>query len=201
MDLDREELLSELRREASGCRACDLWRRGTQTVFGAGPAHARAMLVGEQPGDREDIEGLPFVGPAGQVLDRVLEAAGIKRDDVYLTNAVKHFKWVEGRGNRRLHKKPNVSEMSACFQWLERELAVLKPHVVVCLGATATRSLLGPKLSVTRDRGKVLHPDFAPQALVTAHPSSILRQQSEEERRLAEAALEADLTVAARLLR
>jgi DNA polymerase len=158
------------------------------------------MLVGEQPGDREDIEGLPFVGPAGRVLDHALENAGLQREDVYLTNAVKHFKWVEGRGTRRLHKKPNVSEMSACFQWLEREIDLVQPQVVVCLGATAVRSLLGTTVSVTRDRGKVLHPEFAPLALVTAHPSSILRQQSADERRQAEADLEADLAVAVELL-
>jgi uracil-DNA glycosylase len=158
------------------------------------------MLVGEQPGDREDIEGEPFVGPAGLVLDRGLEAAGLRREEVYLTNSVKHFKWVEGRGDRRLHKKPNVAEMRACRPWLDQELALVQPRMVVCLGATAAQALLGSKVSVTRDRGKLFHPEFAPLATVTVHPSSVLRQRSDEERRAARQGFEADLTQVAALL-
>lgn len=194
------QALAELRRVAATCQACDLWERGTQTVFGAGPPTARVMFVGEQPGDREDLEGEPFVGPAGRVLDRALEAAGIARVDVYLTNVVKHFKWTQTRGMRRLHKRPNVGEMTACRPWLESELLVVRPELVVCLGATAAQALLGSKVSVTRDRGKVFRPSFAPLATVTVHPSSILRQQAEEERHRAQAEFEHDLAGVAALL-
>jgi uracil-DNA glycosylase len=183
----------KLRRAAAGCRACELWRHGTQTVFGAGPASAAVMMVGEQPGDREDTEGEPFVGPAGKVLDRALGEAGIDRGDVYVTNVVKHFKWKPGRGKRRLHQKPNAEEISACRPWLDSELAVVKPAVVVCLGATAAKALLGPGFRVTRDRGTFVEPDFAPLATGTVHPSSILRIQDDDERRLARDELAEDL--------
>jgi uracil-DNA glycosylase family protein len=176
--------LKGLQEAAAGCRACPLWRGGTQTVFGEGRVAARVMLVGEQPGDREDIEGHPFVGPAGRVLDRALEEAGIDRGDAYVTNVVKHFKW-KPRGKRRLHQKPNSEEIAACRPWLNGELKVVKPEVVVCLGATAAKALLGPSFRVTRERGKFVEPDFAPLATATVHPSSILRVQEDEERRIA----------------
>lgn len=166
--------LPALRQAAAGCRACDLWRRGTQTVFGAGPAPADVMLVGEQPGDQEDVQGQPFVGPAGKLLDRALEAAGIDRGRVYVTNVVKHFKW-EPRGKRRIHAKPNAAEVAACRPWLESEIAVVKPRVIVCLGATAAQALLGKSFKVTRRRGEFVATDFGPTALATVHPSSILR--------------------------
>jgi DNA polymerase len=173
--------LPSLREAAAGCQACDLWRRGTQTVFGEGARHARVVFVGEQPGDYEDREGRPFVGPAGKLLDKALETAGINRDEVYVTNAVKHFKW-EPRGKRRIHKKPNAAEISACRPWLEAELRVLQPQVVVCLGATAAQALLGKKFRVTQDRGKLLSSDVAAHVLATVHPSSLLRAPDEETR-------------------
>jgi uracil-DNA glycosylase len=185
--------LAKLRRAAADCRACPLWRTGTQTVFGAGPPSARLMLVGEQPGDREDRAGEPFVGPAGDVLARALEEAGISRRDAYLTNVVKHFKWRAGRGKRRLHQRPNAEEVSACRPWLDSELAVVRPEVVVCLGATAATSLLSSKVRVTRDRGRFVETEFAPAVTVTAHPSSILRIPERDERAEARAALTADL--------
>jgi uracil-DNA glycosylase family protein len=176
--------LKGLRKASAGCRACQLWRGGTQTVFGEGRARARVMLVGEQPGDREDLEGHPFVGPAGKVLDRALEEAGVDRADTYVTNVVKHFKW-KPRGKRRLHQKPNAEEIAACRPWLDGELKVVKPEVVVCLGATAAKALLGPSFRVTRDRGTFVEPEFAPLATATVHPSSILRVQGDDERRAA----------------
>ena len=192
--------LTSLRRAAASCRACPLWRTGTQTVFGAGPARARVMLVGEQPGDREDRAGEPFVGPAGEVLERALEEAGIERRDVYITNVVKHFKWRQGRGKRRLHQRPNAEEIEACRPWLESELDVVRPEVVVCLGATAAKALLGSEVRVTRDRGNFREADFAPAATVTVHPSSILRIEDDEERREARRELAADLRNVARRL-
>jgi uracil-DNA glycosylase family protein len=191
----------KLRRAAAGCRACELWRGGTQTVFGAGPASADVMMVGEQPGDQEDKEGEPFVGPAGKVLDRALDEAGIDRGDVYMTNAVKHFKWKPGRGKRRLHQKPNAEEISACRPWLESELAVVKPRIVVCLGATAAKALLGGGVRVTQDRGTFVEPDFAPLATVTVHPSSILRIRDDDERRVARIEFTDDLRSVAERLR
>jgi DNA polymerase len=191
--------LTGLRRAARGCTACPLWRTGTQTVFGEGLKRARLMLVGEQPGDREDIAGRPFVGPAGRLLDDALVEAGIERADAYLTNAVKHFKW-EPRGKRRIHQKPNRSEISACRPWLEAELAVVAPEVLVCLGATAAQALLGRKVRVTRDRGRLLESTLAPAALATVHPSSILRAPDEAARRSERAAFVDDLRVAANLL-
>jgi DNA polymerase len=166
--------LATLREAAAGCRACDLWRRGTQTVFGEGRARAAVMLVGEQPGDQEDLQGRPFVGPAGQLLDRALAAAGIDRAAVYVTNVVKHFKW-QSRGKRRIHTKPNAAEIAACRPWLESEIAVVRPSVIVCLGATAAQALLGKSFKVTQRRGEFVPTDFGPEATATVHPSSILR--------------------------
>ena len=170
-----------LQKAAQGCRACDLWQRGTQTVFGDGAAHAKVILVGEQPGDKEDLEGKPFVGPAGALLDKALVEAGIDRAKVYVTNAVKHFKW-EPRGKRRIHKKPNAAEIAACRPWLEAEIAVLKPKVVVCLGATAAQALLGRDFRVTQHRGEFLESPIAPHVMATVHPSSILRAPDDETR-------------------
>ena len=191
--------LTGLRRAAEECTACPLWRTGTQTVFGEGLKRSRLMLVGEQPGDREDLAGRPFVGPAGRLLDEALAEAGIARADAYLTNAVKHFKW-EARGKRRIHQKPNWSEIGACRPWLEAELAVVAPEVLVCLGATAAQALLGRDVRVTRDRGRLLESALAPAALATVHPSSILRAPDEAARRGERAAFVDDLRVAANLL-
>jgi len=171
--------LPKLRQAAARCRACPLWEHGTQTVFGAGSRSSVAMFVGEQPGDREDREGAPFVGPAGRVLDDALAQAGIDRQAVYVTNAVKHFKW-EPRGKRRIHAKPSWSEMAACRPWLEAELAVVRPEVLVCLGATAAQSLLGRQFRVTKQRGEWLDSDLAEHVTATIHPSAILRQRDAE---------------------
>src|SRR5215475_3428082 len=160
--------LAELSEAAASCKACDLWKRGTQTVFGEGKRRARVMMVGEQPGDKEDLQGRPFVGPAGAVLDRALAAAGIDRDDVYVTNIVKHFKW-EPRGKRRLHKKPNAIEISACRPWLEAEIRAVKPQVVVLLGATAAQGILGRNFRVTEHRGKLVDSSLAPYVIATVH--------------------------------
>jgi DNA polymerase len=173
--------LPKLREAAADCRACPLWEHGTQTVFGAGRRDAVAMFVGEQPGDREDREGAPFVGPAGRVLDDALAQAGIDRSAVYVTNAVKHFKW-EPRGKRRIHAKPSWSEMTACRPWLEAEVAVVRPNVLVCLGATAAQSLLGRQFRVTKQRGEWLESDLAEHVTATIHPSAILRQRDEQSR-------------------
>jgi DNA polymerase len=173
--------LSKLREAARQCKACDLWKLGTQTVFGEGSPHAKVMFVGEQPGDKEDLEGRPFVGPAGRILDRALEAAGIDRQEVYVTNAVKHFKW-EPRGKRRIHKKPNQLEILACRPWLEAEISVVKPEVIVCLGATAAQSLIGKGFKVTEHRGELIPHQLAPRVTATVHPSSILRAPDEQSR-------------------
>jgi uracil-DNA glycosylase len=191
--------LPKLRAEAARCRACDLWRRGTQTVFGEGRRTARILLVGEQPGDREDLEGRPFVGPAGLLLDRALEEAGIARTDAYVTNAVKHFKW-EPRGKKRIHQKPNAVEIAACRPWLEAELAVVKPEVLVCLGATAAQALLGKAFRVTKSRGVFVASPLAPRVLATVHPSSILRAPDDEARHREYTSFVRDLKVAARQL-
>src|SRR2546422_7723161 len=172
---------SAVREAAKNCEACHLYKRATQTVFGEGPKGATIMLVGEQPGDYEDVAGKPFVGPAGKIMDRALEEAGIKRDEVYVTNTVKHFKW-EPRGRRRIHQKPNSREIAACRPWLEAELRLVKPKLLVCLGATAAQAIFGPAFRVTRERGKVLPSEFAPKVLATVHPSSLLRQPDEESR-------------------
>jgi uracil-DNA glycosylase family protein len=187
--------LTALRRAAGGCRGCDLWRDATQTVFGKGPAKARLMLVGEQPGDREDLEGEPFVGPAGALLERALEGAGIARDEVYLTNAVKHFKW-RPRGKRRLHQTPRAGEVEACKPWLRAEVEAVRPQVILAMGATAARSLFGSSVRVTKDRGKQLESLLAPVAMVTIHPSAILRVREHDEREQALAELVDDLEAA-----
>ena len=174
--------LDEVRDISKGCKACDLYKRGTQTVFGEGPPRADVMMVGEQPGDAEDIAGQPFVGPAGRLLDRALEEAGIDRSRVYVTNVVKHFKW-EPRGKRRIHAKPNAAEIGACRPWLETEIALVKPRVLVCLGATAAQALLGRGFKVTKQRGEFVPSPLAPLATATVHPSSILRAPDDESRR------------------
>jgi len=172
---------SVVREAAKDCEACHLYKRGTQTVFGEGPNRAAMMLIGEQPGDYEDVAGKPFVGPAGKIMDRALEEAGIDRSQVYVTNAVKHFKW-EPRGKRRIHQKPNSREIAACRPWLEAELRIVKPNLVVAMGATAAQAIFGPGFRVTRERGKVLSSKLAPRVLATVHPSSLLRQPDEESR-------------------
>jgi uracil-DNA glycosylase len=192
--------LTSLRDAARGCRGCPLWKTGTQTVFGEGLARSRLLLVGEQPGDKEDLSGRPFVGPAGRLLDDALDEAGIERKDVYVTNAVKHFKWT-ARGKRRIHQKPNWSEIAACSPWLEAEVAVVKPDVLVCLGATAAQALLGRGVRVTRDRGRPLESRLAPLAFATVHPSSILRAPDDETRQRERALFVDDLRVAATALR
>jgi DNA polymerase len=166
--------IDALRAAAETCRRCPLWARATQTVFGEGPDRARVLLVGEQPGDEEDLSGRPFVGPAGRLLDRVMAEAGIDRSQAYVTNAVKHFKW-EPRGKRRIHQKPNDREVAACHVWLEGELGRIQPEILVCLGATAGQALLGKQFRVTRDRGRWLDSDLAPHVMATIHPSAILR--------------------------
>src|SRR5438876_7436423 len=173
--------LRNLKEAAAGCTACPLHETGTQTVFGEGSTKARVVFVGEQPGDQEDLAGKPFVGPAGKLLDRALEDAGIDRTQVYVTNTVKHFKW-EPRGKRRIHQKPNAREIAACRPWLEAELRVVRPKLLVCLGATAAQAIFGPSFRVTRDRGKVLASQFASKVVATVHPSSLLRQPDEESR-------------------
>lgn len=173
--------LDSLREAAKDCRACDLWEKGTQTVFGEGAQHARVLFVGEQPGDKEDLAGKPFVGPAGGILNEALAEAGIDRKQTYVTNAVKHFKW-EPRGKRRIHKKPNSIEIAACRPWLDAEIAVVRPEVVVCLGATAAQALLGRTFRVTQQRGKLLPFVGEIQALATVHPSSILRAPDDDAR-------------------
>jgi uracil-DNA glycosylase len=184
--------LAELRAAAAGCKACDLWKLGTQTVFGEGKATALVMMVGEQPGDKEDLQGRPFVGPAGAVLDKALAAAGIDRGDVYVTNIVKHFKW-EPRGKRRLHKKPNAIEISACRPWFEAEVRAVNPQVVVLLGATAAQGILGRDFRVTQHRGEWLHSGIAPHLMATIHPSAILRAPDHEARHDEMARFVADL--------
>ena len=175
---DPERTLARLRDEAERCRNCDLWQNATQTVFGTGGPRAEVMFVGEQPGDKEDRVGEPFVGPAGQLLDRALEEAGIDRSKVYVTNAVKHFRW-EARGKRRIHKKPNAKQIQACHPWLESEINVIQPKLVVCLGATAAQALLGADFRVTKHRGEVIDRDGLPPVTATVHPSSILRARDD----------------------
>jgi uracil-DNA glycosylase family protein len=191
--------LPKLREAAADCKACDLWKTGTQTVFGEGAKKAEILFVGEQPGNDEDLAGRPFVGPAGRVLDEGLEEAGIDRTLAYVTNVVKHFKW-EPRGKRRIHAKPNWAEIAACRPWLDAELEVVKPKVLVCLGATAAQALLGRQFRVTKQRGVPVESDLAPHVIATVHPSSILRQETEEDRKAAMAQFVADLKVVAKLL-
>jgi uracil-DNA glycosylase len=186
--------LAAAREAAAGCRGCSLFRKATQTVFGEGASEAEVMLIGETPGDREDIVGRPFVGPAGQLLDRGLEAAGIERTAVYVTNVVKHFKW-EPRGKRRLHKRPLPSEIGACLPWLRLEIDLVRPSIVVCLGATAGQALFGNTFSVTRERGRFLSSPYAPFVLATLHPSALLRIREAAERAAAFDSFVADLAL------
>ena len=184
--------LPDLREAAAGCQACDLWKSGTQTVFGEGAGASEIMLVGEQPGDKEDLSGRPFVGPAGKLLDDALEAAGIDRSRAYVTNIVKHFKWVP-RGKRRIHKKPGMGEINACKPWLEAEIRAVQPKALVCLGSTAAQGLLGKDFKVTQRRGEVVESPLAPVVMATVHPSSILRAGDDEARKLEMKAFVEDL--------
>src|SRR5438093_11365523 len=192
--------LGSLREAAADCRACDLWERGTQTVFGTGRRRAKVMLIGEQPGNEEDLTGKPFVGPAGRLLNDALEEAGIDRSQTYVTNVVKHFKW-EPRGKRRIHKKPNAQEITACRPWLEAEIALVKPKVIVALGATAAQALLGPKFRVTKQRGELIESTLAPYVMATVHPSSILLAPDDETRRLEHHRFVADLKKLANVIK
>jgi len=191
--------LSAFRNAAANCKACDLWERGTQTVFGEGARRAEVVFVGEQPGNEEDLTGKPFVGPAGRLLDDALSEAGIDRVQTYVTNVVKHFKW-EPRGKRRIHKKPNAREITACRPWLEAEIALVKPKVIVCLGATAAQALLGPKFRVSKQRGEFIKSTLAAYVVATVHPSSILRAPDDETRRTEKRLFIADLKRIARVL-
>jgi uracil-DNA glycosylase family protein len=197
--LPEKHTLEALREAAAVCRGCHLWRPASQTVFGEGLKRSRVMLVGEQPGDKEDVAGRPFVGPAGQELDRGLEAAGIPRDDAYLTNVVKHFKFEE-RGNRRIHQTPKRFEIEACKPWLAEELRAVKPEALVFLGATAAKALLGSSFRVTQHRGELLDFELAPVVAATIHPSAILRQRDHESRYAERAAFAEDLRVVAQAL-
>ncbi len=179
--MPRKQTLPALKKAASGCEGCELYKFATQTVFGDGPVTARVLFVGEQPGDREDLVGLPFVGPAGKLLDKALLEAGVKRNDVYLTNVVKHFKY-EMRGKRRLHKKPRQIEVNACYPWLEAEIKAIGPDIIVCLGATAARAMLGRSFKITKQRGEFFQYKTGQQIVATVHPSSILRAPDEESR-------------------
>ena len=193
--------LLKLRTAATTCRGCHLWTLGTQTVFGEGPAHAPVMIVGEQPGDQEDRAGHPFVGPSGRLLDRALEEAAIDRGDVYVTNAVKHFKWERGeKSARRIHKKPNDAEIRACHPWLEEEIRLVKPHVIVCLGATAAQAIMGKTFRVTKQRGKPVPAPNGSVVIATVHPSSVLRAPDAEARAQAERDFLADIKKVARYL-
>ena len=196
---DRPSVKS-VREAAKDCQACELWKRGTQTVFGEGSPKAQLMFVGEQPGNEEDLTGHPFVGPAGKLLDRALEAAGIDRSSVYVTNVVKHFKW-EPRGKRRIHKKPSAREVAACRPWLDTEIELVKPRAIVCLGATAAQALLGRQFKVTAHRGELIPSALAPLVLATVHPSSLLRAPDDETRRKETLRFVEDLKVVAAYLR
>jgi DNA polymerase len=191
--------LQQVREDARACRDCPLWANATQTVFGAGDPHARVMLVGEQPGDAEDKKGLPFVGPAGRLLDRALEAAGVDREHVYVTNAVKHFKW-QLRGKRRLHKTPAQREIDACHQWLEREIELVGPRVIVALGATAARAVIGKDFKVSLMRGRFVESPLAPHVFATFHPSALLRLRDEAEKEAAFDQLVSDLRLIGKAL-
>jgi DNA polymerase len=192
--------LTGLKNAAADCKACDLWKKGTQTVFGEGGRRARVMFVGEQPGNEEDLTGKPFVGPAGRLFDSALEEVGIDRKQTYVTNVVKHFKW-EPRGKRRIHKKPNSTEIAACRPWLEAEIAVVKPDVIVALGATAAQSLLGPQFRVTKQRGEFIESTLAAYVMATVHPSSILRAPDDETRQLEYRRFVDDLKKLARVIK
>ena len=194
--------LATLKAAAGRCKGCDLWQRATQTVFGEGATHARIMLVGEQPGDKEDIAGHPFVGPAGKLLEESLRAAGLDRRDVYLTNAVKHFSWTASeRGKRRIHKKPRYSEIRACRPWLDAEIAIVRPQAIICLGATAAQALLGADFSVMRRRGQFIPSSLAPRVLATVHPASILRAPDAASRQAQKDAFINDLQIVVREVR
>jgi DNA polymerase len=191
--------LKQVREIAGGCEACDLYKNATQTVFGEGRLKAKVMLVGEQPGNEEDLAGKPFVGPAGRLLDKALEEAGIERDLAYVTNVVKHFKW-EPRGKRRIHARPNAAEITACMPWLQTEIRLVHPEVLVCLGATAAQAILGRQFKVTQQRGEVVESALAPRVVATVHPSSILRAPDDETRRTETHRFVEDLRVVARLI-
>ena len=191
--------LKAFRDAAADCKACDLWKRGTQTVFGEGTRRAEVFFVGEQPGNEEDLTGHPFVGPAGRLLNDAMVDAGINRAQTYVTNVVKHFKW-EPRGKRRIHKKPNSSEITACRPWLEAEIALIKPKVIVCLGATAAQALLGPRFLVSKQRGQFIESTLAPYIMATVHPSSILRAPDEETRHIEKRRFIDDLKKVARVI-
>lgn len=197
--LPERKTLHSLKDAARQCRGCPLWRNATQTVFGEGGAKAPLMLVGEMPGDREDLAGQPFVGPAGRLLDVALERAGIERTDAYVTNVVKHFKWTP-RGKRRLHKTPSVAEVAACLPWLEAEIELVHPRVLVCLGATAAKALLGKEFLVSRERGRFISSPLAPCVLATVHPSSLLRMREHEAQEEALQRFVADLGLAKQAL-
>jgi uracil-DNA glycosylase len=199
-ELPETRSLGAWRDAAAHCRACDLWKNATKTVFGEGRRTAKVVFVGEQPGDKEDIAGRPFVGPAGRVLDEALEAAGIDRASVYLTNAVKHFKWRQA-GKRRLHEKPNRSEIAACRLWLDAEIGILKPQMIVCLGAVASQALISPKFRVTQQRGKLIPSTLAPHVMATVHPSSILRAPDDAARERERRLFVADLRAVAKVIR
>jgi uracil-DNA glycosylase family protein len=199
-EIPETKSLGAWREAAAHCQACDLWKNATQTVFGEGRRSAAVVFVGEQPGDKEDLAGKPFVGPAGRILDEALAAAGIDRATVYVTNAVKHFKW-RAVGKRRLHEKPNRSEIAACRLWLDAELAILKPQVVVCLGATAAQALISSRFKVTKERGKLIPSKLAPHLMATVHPSSILRAPDEESRAKVMKLFIADLRAVAKVIR
>jgi uracil-DNA glycosylase len=192
--LPERKTLRTLNTAARGCRACHLWRRATQTVFGEGSAAADIMLVGEQPGNEEDLAGKPFIGPAGRLLSKALEEAGIDRSRTYVTNVVKHFKW-EPRGKRRIHTKPNASEIGACRPWIESEIAVVRPHAIVCLGATAAKALIGASFRVSAQRGRFVASSLAPLVTATVHPSSILREPDSKVRHAAMRAFVRDLKI------
>ncbi|MDX6558485.1 MAG: uracil-DNA glycosylase [Blastocatellia bacterium] len=191
--------LKAFRDAAAECKACDLWKCGTQTVFGEGARQAEVFFIGEQPGNEEDLAGQPFVGPAGRLLNDALAAADIERAQTYVTNVVKHFKW-EPRGKRRIHKKPNAGEIAACRPWLEAEISLVKPKVIVCLGATAAQALLGPKFRVSKQRGQFIESTLAPYIMATVHPSSILRAPDDETRHLEKRRFIDDLKKVARVL-
>jgi uracil-DNA glycosylase len=191
--------LPKLREAAAGCKACPLWKLGKQTVFGEGARHSQVMMIGEQPGFQEDIEGRPFVGPAGKLLDKTLEAAGIARNQVYVTNVVKHFKW-KPKGKRHMHDKPNAAEIAACLPWLESEIDQVRPEIIVCLGATAAQALLGKQFRVTKRRGRLVDSPLAPKVLATVHPSSLVRAPDEETRHRETEKFIADLKKVATLM-
>jgi len=195
----KRKSLKAFREAAADCQACDLWERGTQTVFGEGSRRAEVLFVGEQPGNEEDLTGQPFVGPAGRLLDEALAEAGIDRTQTYVTNVVKHFKW-EPRGKRRIHKKPNAREITACRPWLEAEIGLVKPKVIVCLGATAAQALLGAQFRVSKQRGQFIKSTLAPYIMATVHPSSILRAPDDETRHLEKRRFVDDLKKVAHVL-